>query len=280
MRQTKSIKILFLVGSFLFLSSCNRIDLIYSWSENFLVYELDDYFDLTHKQKGQIKVKFKERLNLFLIDQEFEINRFIRDYQGMVQDREIEKLPEISKRGREWFSNFAVWFLPMTLEVVQELSTDQVAEFEKQFKKKIEKDAKRDEVKVIRDRLNRWMDWIGLRPTSVQKRLVQEFAEKKPFPFQLQREHSQKLFERFIEVYQAPDQRRVYLEQLFSKPESLRSKAYQEAMVIYQTAQYDLQKSLLRSLSEEQRKSIFRKIEDDRKTIQGIIDGAKKNSKE
>lgn len=279
MRQIISIKTFFLLCGFCLLSSCNKVDLMYSWSENYLVYELDDYFDFTSKQEEKIKTEFKKRLNGFLVEKESDIIQFIQDYRLLMVERKIEKFPELSQRGRDWFSQFATWILPLSLEVLQELSDEQMTQFKNQFAKRIQKETKRDEVKVLRGRLERWMEWIGFYPTTEQKKLVSEFAEKKLFPFELQREHSLKLLERFFDVWKKPAEQKAFLEQLSAKAETLRSPAYQEAMQNYQTAQFDLQKTLIQSLSEHQKKSIADRLDQHQKTIQNIIDRVKKNTK-
>ena len=68
----------------LMISSCSKLDLIYSWSENYLVYELDHYFDLTNSQENKIKKEFKKKINLFLIENDQKIMKYIGDYQQMI----------------------------------------------------------------------------------------------------------------------------------------------------------------------------------------------------
>jgi len=262
----------------LIISSCNKLDLIYSWSENYLVYELDHYFDLTNSQEKKIKKEFKAKLNLFLIENDQKIMKYISDYQQMIVIGEFDQLKEFSEMHRSWFNEFAVAMLPLTLEVSSELTEDQVMEFKEKFQKKSEKDSKKDKIKQVQSRLKRWMELIGLEPDAEQTKMGDIFAETKSLPSELQRANTQKNFDRFLAVYKDEVQRKLFLEQLFTKPEFARNAEYSEALKSYIHGQIEVQKAILKTLSEKQKTEIIAHLKKHEKEMRKLLDRVKKRN--
>lgn len=259
----------------IFLTSCDRLSLIYTWSENYLAYELDHYLDLSGAQEKKIKSEFKGSLDRFLIAHENEIFGYIEDYKKMIADESYDQLPQFSDRSRVWLRTFAADLLPVSQQIGSELTDVQIQRLETQLAKKQAKDAKKNEAKQIVKRLERWMGLIGLDPNSEQEKTIEEFAELKLFPWDLQRLHTKAQLAEFVKIHKNEDQRKTFIQQLFLKTESLRSPEYNKAFDDFFAKQSSLQRSLLQSMTEKQKSAVLRRLDGRKNEVRRLIEKIK-----
>lgn len=217
-------------------SSCSKLEFIYDWSDSYIVYELDRYFDLTNAQEKQIKKEVKSTLNAFLLANEPAINQFIDDYKIMIEEKKVQNVERSFQVGRAWWVDFSQRLLPLVLQISSEMNEKQMNYFQKEFEKKLLKEEKRnDDVKGAQKRVQRWMDFIGLSPNQAQREMIQNFAARKTFPAALQREHSQSLLQQYLLIYQNKESREKWIHHFLTDPATLRSQEYSQAFKKYES---------------------------------------------
>lgn len=259
-------------------TSCSQLEFVYTWSENFVAYEVDKFLDLTSDQESKVKSEFKKHLNLFLIEQEKEIVSLIQDYKNAIETAS-EKFDQkdFSKRTLSLFQKFGEKILPLTLEIADQLGADQIKNLENEIQRKEAKDLKKDQKKEIQKRLDRWLDMVGISPNADQKKILAEFASQTLFPFEIQRTHRKLLFQKFIEAHENSKSRNLFLTTLLTNTESLRSEEYQKSIDNFFREQYAAQSKVISMLTEKQKNAALTHMNKRLKDIEQIIQKARKS---
>lgn len=270
-----NLKVWSLFLALFFLASCNRLDFIYTWSENFIVYEADKFLSLNSSQKEKVKAEFKKQLDHYLVDNEKEILGLIENYIEVLGQASFSKQKDFAVRTRELFKSFGASLLPLVQETSSQLSEAQLDRLKSEFRKKQDKDLKKANKEEIQKRMERWASMLGVSLSKDQKNWIKSFTESQSYPFSLQREHRLMLLDKYLESRKNPDSN--FLRELFETPEVLRPVEYQSELDQFFNEQYKLQEKILNSLDAKARQKVKETLEKRRDEIKAIIGKAKTN---
>lgn len=270
------IKVWSLFLALFFLVSCNRLDFIYTWSENFIVYEADKFLSLTSTQKEKVKIEFKKQLDLFLVSHEKEILGLIESYIEALGQTSFSTQKDFAVRTRGLFKSFGASLLPLVQETSSQLSEAQLERLKNEFRKKQEKDLKKANKEEIQKRMERWASMLGISLSREQKVWIKTFSEKQEYPFAQQKDHRLNLLEKYLESRKKIDSN--FLRELMETPEALRPMEYQSKLDQFFDEQYTVQEKIINSLDGKARQRVKETLQKRRDEIKAIIEKAKTNS--
>jgi hypothetical protein len=222
------IKIIFSILIIFSLSSCTRLDFAMRWADRLILWELDDWLDLSSSEKDNLRPEIVELIS------NAKKNEFpkLADFLDKVslgleakinQPLTVEQVNDWANEGREGFKRATRLTQDMVLKFSDQMTYKQDQAFLKQFTKKTEEHKRnlKDRNKYEKERVVRsfrfWIEDI----TDEQIDLLRAWAIANYSPLELQIADREKIAPEFFKMDKP--KRRVWLTQVFENYESVRS---------------------------------------------------------
>ncbi|MGZ3743787.1 MAG: DUF6279 family lipoprotein [Pseudobdellovibrionaceae bacterium] len=251
--------LLFILGSL----SCSRLDIAVNWADTYIIYQVDDYFDISSQQSKELKESLKKD---FLKIRHEQFNKWaatLRQFNKNILENTLSeeifhdyftKTLEASRQLPTYFVNTAVKFIASTNQT-------QLEHFEKTVRKKNIEDQKKIQNgetarNESRKKYLRWIDmWIG--PLSKeQTQLLNQHLNTHPFPAQAQLANKIYILEKFHESRKSPEGLKNFVRNYYNNKYEVENPEYLQALAAYQTELEKFLFQLIQSLNEKQKRTL------------------------
>ena len=257
----KKVILLFSIFTLLpFLSSCSRLEVAYTFADEFTASKVDDFFDLSSQQKKELKGLLKEDLNKTRLELFPEIAEQLRSLEKQFEKDSIdqETLQKDVAGVKSTFWKFASYYKNTSIQTVQKISPDQFKEFDEKVQESIAdtrdiKDAQNKIRKRYRRNIEMWIGGIN----NDQRNSIDDFLAKSPYPFELQAQNKEHLLKQFQKARTNPEELNKFMTQYFENYEALRLPAYAQALDKYHQALIEFSwKTFWPTMNDKQKKNL------------------------
>jgi hypothetical protein len=240
-------------------AGCSRLDLALKFVDTYVVYKVDDYFDLTSKQKDWLRVEFEkdfakiksnilpkaakdlERLSITIANK--------KTYTEKEIEAELELL-------FTYFMEIVRTFTQNAKSFASLLSIKQVENFQKNYREKLEDFRESNTPKKAQDRmLTSYDNWFGSL-SSAQTSMITSFITENPFPTDLLVTNRLRLSDEFKEAFAVEASRNSFIDRLFTDYNSMLDSNYTVLRSNRNKSFIRLLTSMLNSMTEDQREEL------------------------
>jgi hypothetical protein len=248
---------LFLVTVF---SSCSRLDIAVGLASTYIVKKGNDYFDLTISQskwlRNHFNTDFAQAKKIIFPQLAAEMIKSADVVSGQkiiteaIVEHTLVRVKNLFYEGLRIFTGSAVAF-------VDQLTPEQISYFQKEFDQTIaeskEKSSQENSYKRMKKNFDSWLGGI----TSKQKSSLEKFTSIHPDPINDKIEHRKGLSSEFAKAYSNSLQRKVFIENLFNKYETLYSPKFAKITMERSKQTASFVASVLNTMTEDQRKTLI-----------------------
>jgi hypothetical protein len=267
MRVPKRLSGLLLLLSILGLSACSKIEIVYRLAPNLLTSQADKYFDLSSDQRKKTKEIIHNELQALVRDEVPNLTQYLTEALTFINKKELSRatFDAFQNRSHTFSMNLISHLEPSVIEFLLLLNPKQFEYYEKKFKEVMEEKENKlksteAQQKQLKKRFEFWFDFIDLDLNSEQESAFHLFLKQSNYPFDLERKNQAELQEKFVASASNPKTLKKFIHKLFLDPLSFRSPEFKQAYVAYQGTLRDYQFGLIRSLNDEQKKRIGKKL--------------------
>lgn len=258
-------KLLLFLTIFLCFSACSRIDLAVYFADTYVQSKANTYFDLNSDQSKWLKGALKsdiEKVKKTIFPQLAAELLKAADTVSAQRVLETATVQLSYERVRNLFYEGLRLFAPEAVIFSRKLEASQVSVFQSEFDKKM-RDIKEDESsKKSYKRMKKHFDsWLGSM-TSAQKKELEEHVQKNPPLINEKVYNRQLLAHEFVRVFPDLSARGKFVENLFSRYETMREPAYSKLTNEQDKKVIGLVKSILNKMTDSQRETLIDTLRD------------------
>jgi hypothetical protein len=257
--------ILYIFISCFLLNSCSRLDLAVNFADTYIVNKTDNYFDLTSEQKKWLNLNFdkdfskvKEIIFPRIASELFKAANMISSKAPLgASDIKLayERLNKLFYDGLQMFSSDAVL-------LVDQLNTNQIIYFQKEFDKKMkelqENENSKDSYKKMKKQFDSWLGEM----TSLQKKELESFTTANPPLTNEIVNNRQLLAHEFVSSYYDQSLRRKFVEKIMNHFGESYEANFSIKMKERNNKIIELTTSILNQITNEQREILVNRLKD------------------
>lgn len=260
-------KIILLLSCSLLLLSCTKLDFVLRWADTFALSYINDYFDLTSSEQKELKQDFnlvlkqiqKEDFPIYAIQFNQLADQIEKDHLNAETVESFLNQLEIS------FKKSMQKFEPLAQKVFNFQAKSGFDYFDKEFRRKQEKDSKKalnikDLARDSRKKINRWVAETVEVLTTEQEREFTDMALQFPAPLKYQIASREALFEKFKTLRHEPEAREKLIHDFFYQWESTQTEEYLKARQEYRGKYRNWLISLSGKLSVKQKQDFVKNL--------------------
>jgi hypothetical protein len=254
---------LLVLSTFLFSTSCSRLDLAVSWADNYMASLVDDYFDLSSSQNKELKESLRQDIAKVRRSQFKTWADFLRRIEKDLKESKLSPdaiqsyFTEGQREGRKLPSEF----VETAVKFVGTLKPEQLVHFDNEMKQKdLEREEKlKDPVKAKKELRKKYLNGIELwidSLSSEQLALLDKHLEEHPFPQKEQLKNRISVTKKFREAQKSTEDLQKFVRAYYSDSSQFWEPDYKKALESYQR---ELQKwlvVLVGTLSDRQKKQL------------------------
>lgn len=214
-------------------SACNRSTVLFNVIDTAAVSKADDYFDLSSKQKTELKKDLRQDLDSAKKEMLPEVALKLRSLAPEVEKPVLNSelmIAELSE-FQNYIKKISRYFSRTATKFALTLSSDQVSHFAAEVREEIEdredlEDAREDVEKRYRRSIEFWIGGIS----KNQREQISHFLNVHPFPTALENKSREHVLKQFIEASKTPESMTKFMEAFTTDYETVRLPAYKEAL--------------------------------------------------
>ena len=251
---------LFLTLSTGFLTAgCSRLDLALKFVDTYVVYKIDDYFDLTSKQKDWLRSEFEKdfaKIKSTIIPKAAQdldrLSTTIKNKKTFTEDEVETELNQFFA----YFIDIVKTFTQNAKSFASLLSAKQVETFQKNYLEKMQDFKESNNQKKAQERMLKSFDnWFGhLGPAQMS--LIANFIKENPFPVDSLISNRLRLSDEFKQVFLIEASRNSFIERLFTDYNSMLDSNYTQLRNNRNKNFVKMLTSILNSMTDEQRNEL------------------------
>ncbi len=271
--RMKKMALFLTLSTGLLTAGCSRLDLALKFIDTYIVYKVDDYFDLTSKQKDWLRVEFEKDFakikSSILPKAAKDLDRLATTINNKKSFTEKEVEAELELMFN-YFLEIVKTFTQNAKTFASLLSSKQVETFQKNYRDKMEEFKNSQNNKKALDRmLSSFGTWFG-NLSPAQTSLITTFINDNPLPIDSLISNRLRLSDEFREAFMIEASRNSFVERLFTDYNSMLDSNYTALRTNRNKNFTRLLTSMLNSMSEEQRAELVSNLKNRSQQIMKI----------
>ncbi|WP_373997850.1 DUF6279 family lipoprotein [Bdellovibrio bacteriovorus] len=225
-------KYLILLSFVILSSACSRSGVMVRMFDDLAVSKADDYFELTSKQREELKKDLQKDVDVARKELLPQIAKSLRSIEPQINKEKLdsEVITTQMMEFQNYFKKLSSYFGETAVKTSLSLEPSQVFHFAKEVREDIEDDSESDAKEKVEKRYKKSVEfWIG-GISSAQKEKIQKFLKQNPYPSKLQNENKEYVLNQFLEAKKNPETLKKFVKDFFNDYESVRLPAYTEAL--------------------------------------------------
>lgn len=240
-------------------AGCSRLDLALKFVDTYVVYKVDDYFDLTSKQKDWLRVEFEKDFakikSNILPKAAKDLDRLSNTMTNKKTFTEKEVEAELELLFT-YFLEIVRTFTQNAKSFASLLTIKQVETFQKNYREKMEEFRENTNNKKALDRmLTSFNTWFG-NLSPAQSSMITTFVNDNPMPIDSLLSNRLRLSDEFKEAFMIEASRNSFIERLFTDYNSMLDSNYTTLRSNRNKNFTRLLTSMLNSMTEDQREEL------------------------